>query len=214
MNRRSVGLIVNILMLGVAAIAYPHLPAQVPTHWDMHGNVNGTMPRFPGAFLASLIAIALWFLMPLLRRIDPRRSSYERFDATFYLIVNIMAVMLALIEGLTLAVSLGVDVNMTRTILFVVGLMLVVLGNYLPRIRSNWWIGIRTPWTLESEEVWRKTHRFGGRTFVAAGVVTILSTPLPQEVSSVVSIVAMVTAGLVPAVYSYVAYRGEQKRHA
>jgi uncharacterized membrane protein len=204
MNKRSIGLIVNIVMLIVAAIAYPHLPAVVPTHWDM--------TKFPGAFLPSLIAIALWFLLPLLRRIDPRSASYEKFDATFFLIINIVALMMALLQGLMLAIGLGAHVDMTRSMLFGAGMMFAVMGNYLPRIRSNWWMGIRTPWTLDNDEVWRRTHRFGGRTFVIGGIVTMLSVALPAEAASMIAVPAMIVAGLLPAVYSYVIWRTEPSR--
>jgi uncharacterized membrane protein len=210
--KRSAGLIINIIMLVVTALLYAKLPAIVPTHWDMHGEVNGTMPKFPGAFLPSLVAIVLWYLLPLLRRIDPRRASYEKFDATFFLIINIMALLMALLQGMVLAIGLGAQVDMVRTMLFGVGLMFAVLGNYMPRIRSNWWMGIRTPWTLDNEEVWRRTHRFGGRMFVAGGIVSMASVILPSEAASMIAVTAMIIAGLTPAVYSYVIWRTEPTR--
>jgi uncharacterized membrane protein len=212
MSRRYAGLLINVVLLVVAALVYSRLPARVPTHWDLHGDVNGTMPKFPGAFLASLIAIALWFLLPLLRRIDPRRASYEKFDATFFLVVNLVCVLMAVIEGLTLAVSLGMRVDMTRSVMLAAGVMFVVLGNYMPRIRSNWWMGIRTPWTLDNDEVWRRTHRVGGRAFVGAGIVTIVSTLLPGEASLTIGVAAMVVAALIAVVYSYMAWRDEPTR--
>jgi uncharacterized membrane protein len=212
MSRRYAGLLINVVLLVVAALVYSRLPARVPTHWDLHGDVNGTMPKFPGAFLASLIAIALWFLLPLLRRIDPRRASYEKFDATFFLIINLVCVMMALIQGLTLAVSLGMHVDIVRSMMLAVGVMFLVLGNYMPRIRSNWWMGIRTPWTLDNDEVWRRTHRFGGRMFVAAGLITMISTLLPSQASAMIAITATVIAGLTPVVYSYLVWRSEPSR--
>lgn len=212
MTKRSAGLIINIIMLAGTAMLYNRLPAIVPTHWDMHGNVNGTMPKFPGAFLPSLIAIVLWVSLPLLRQIDPRRASYEKFDATFFLVINVVSLMMALLQGLILSIALGARVDMVRAMLFGTGLMFVVLGNYLPRIRSNWWMGIRTPWTLDNEEVWRRTHRFGGRMFVAGGIVTMLSVILPKEAASTIAVIAMIIAGLVPVVYSYVIWRNEPTR--
>jgi uncharacterized membrane protein len=212
MSRRYVGLWINVIMLVVAAALYSHLPDRVPTHWNFEGDVDGTMPKFPGAFLPSIIAFALWFLLPVLRRIDPRRSSYEKFDATFFLIINLVCVMMALIQGLTLAVSLGMHVDIVRSMMLAVGVMFLVLGNYMPRIRSNWWMGIRTPWTLDNDEVWRRTHRFGGRMFVAAGLITMISTLLPSQASAMIAITATVIAGLTPVVYSYLVWRSEPSR--
>lgn len=212
MNKRAAGLIVNLIMLAAAVVAYPHLPAEIPTHWDFHGDVNGTMAKFPGAFLPSLIALGIWILLPLLRGIDPRKASYEKFDATFYLIINVVVLLMALLQGLMLAVGLGVHVDMLRAMLFGVGLMFAIMGNYMPRIRSNWWMGVRTPWTLDNEEVWRRTHRFAGRTFVMGGVITMLSVALPGEAARVIALVSMMIAGLVPVVYSYVIWRHEPSR--
>jgi uncharacterized membrane protein len=205
-----VGLVVNVALLLLTAVLFSRLPEQVPTHWDMSGAVNGTMPRFPGAFLASGLGVVLWFALPVLRRLDPRRAAYERFEGTFYIVVNTIALVLALVQGLTLAYMLGVQLDMVRSLLFGVGIMLIVIGNYMPRLQANWWMGIRTPWTLESDEVWRRTHRFGGRMFFAAGIVTVLATPLPTEAASLVSIAAIVVAAVVPAVYSYVVWRSER----
>jgi uncharacterized membrane protein len=215
MMKRYIGLVVNVVLLVVTGLLFTRLPAQVPTHWDLHGNVNGTMPRFPGAFMASGIAIALWFLLPALRRIDPRRAGYARFDGTFFIVQNLLAVLLAVIQALTLAILLGMNIDMSRSIVVALGIMSMVLGNYMPRIRSNWWMGIRTPWTLENEEVWRRTHRVGGRTFFAAGVMCVLSALLPIEAAGVISVTAMVAAGLIPAAYSYFAWRSlKESPHA
>ena len=205
--KRSIGLIANLVLLAIVGLVYTRLPDQIPSHWDMQGNVDDTMPRFPGAFLPSLMGVALWFLLPVLRRIDPRRKGYERFDGTFHLVVNAVALVMAVIQGLTLAVSLGMKVDMVRSLLLAVGVMFMVLGNYMPRMRSNWWMGIRTPWTLENEEVWRRTHRLGGRMFFVAGLVTVAAQLLPVEAASIVATVAMTTAAIVPAGYSYFAWR-------
>ncbi|MBV9107877.1 MAG: SdpI family protein, partial [Gemmatimonadetes bacterium] len=101
-----------------------------------------------------------------------------------------------------------------RTTLAGMGLLLMVIGNYLPRIRSNWWMGIRTPWTLESERVWRDTHRVGGRTFVAGGLLCAIAAFLPEPFSTFVPSAALALGALIPVVYSYVAYRRETREHA
>ena len=211
MNKRWVVVAVNVVLLGIALLFYPQLPERVPSHWDLHGKVDGTMSKFPGAFLGSLMSLAVLLLLPLLRRIDPRRASYEKMEPTFYLVVNIVALMLAMVQGLTLAVSLGMRIDMLRAMLFGAGLMFVLLGNYMPRLRANWWMGIRTPWTLDSDEVWRRTHRLGGRLFVGAGAVTMVATLLPREAASAIAAVSITTAALIPVIYSYLVWRTERR---
>jgi uncharacterized membrane protein len=111
--------------------------------------------------------------------------------------------------------TFGWRVNAGRTPMIGIGVLFMVLGNYLPRIRSNWWMGIRTPWTLESETVWRETHRLGGRTFVVSGAVATLASLLLQPPASVfVTMAALGVGGLVPVVYSYVIWKREHAGRA
>jgi uncharacterized membrane protein len=205
------GLIVGV-MLAAVVVAWPWLPENVPTHWNIRGEVDGRMPRFPGVFLAPAVALGMWLLLPLLRKLDPRRENYERFDETFWLVVNVLLGFLAAVHALLLAAAVGWPVDVARWLVALLGVMMIVLGNYLPRVRSNWWMGVRTPWTLESERVWRDTHRLAGRTFVAGGVLAVGSALLPIAARFWVVVVAIMAAALVPAVYSYVLWRRERRQ--
>lgn len=210
MSKRWVGPILIVGMLVFTLAVYGSLPERLPSHWNMRGEVDGWSSRAQGAFMAPVLAAGFWLLLPLLRRVDPRRSHYERFGETFWVVVNIVVLFLAAVHVLVLGAGLGWRVDMTRAFLVMLGMMLIGLGNYLPRVRSNWWMGIRTPWTLESETVWRQTHRVAGVTFVAGGVLTLLAALLPGAASFVVGMTAMMGGALIPTVYSYIAYRREQ----
>lgn len=184
------------------------LPARIPTHWNFRGEVDGWSPRWPGAFLVPAIALALWLLLPFLRRVDPRRENYERFDETFYILLNVMIAYMAVIHVLTLGSAVGWPVDVARVMMALIGVTFVALGNFLPRVRSNWWMGIRTPWTLESERVWKETHRVAGWTFVAGGSLAILAqlvVPHPWRVA--VSFIGLMAGGLIPVVWSFVLWR-------
>jgi uncharacterized membrane protein len=194
-------------MVLFTAVVYSRLPAELPTHWNIRGEVDGWSSRPVGALMLPVIALALWLLLPLLRRLDPRAEHYERFDATFWLLVNVLVMFMAAMHVIVLGSGLGWPVDVSRAVLVLVGLLFMALGNYLPRLRSNWWMGIRTPWTLESEEVWRSTHRLAGTTFVLGGVATVIAAVLPTPAAFPLAFVAMSVAALVPVVYSYVAYR-------
>ncbi len=207
MTRRWLGPLVLAASLVFALVVFPSLPARIPTHWNIRGEVDGWAARWPGAFLLPLTGVGIWLLLFVLRKIDPRRSHYDRFNETYWLILNLMSVYFALFTVLSLGVALGWPIDMTRAVLLSVAVLFIALGNYLPRLRSNWWIGIRTPWTLESEEVWRKTHRLGGRLFVIGGLVAVVGALLPPPFQVVVAMAGLVLAGLVPVVYSYFAFR-------
>jgi uncharacterized membrane protein len=213
MSRKWLGPVLILLAFIGTAVVYPDLPAQVPTHWNWRGEVDDTAAKFPGAFTGPLILAGIWVLLPLLRRIDPRRRNYERFDETFWVVLNVLALGLVLLQAAVLGAALGAPFEMGRLVLGGVGILFLALGNYLPRLRSNWWMGIRTPWTLESEEVWRRTHRLGGRTFVLGGLACVLGAlVLPVAVAGALGLAALMFAAIVPVVYSYVIWRQERRR--
>ncbi len=211
MSRRWTGPLLVVAALAFTVAVWPSLPQRMPSHWNINGQVDGWVAKGPAVFALPVIAGLVWLLLAGLRRIDPRRENYERFDATFWLLANIITSLLVLIHVMALGAALGWPIDMGRVWPVLMGLMFVVVGNFLPRIRSNWWMGIRTPWTLESESVWRATHRVGGRAFVAAGLVSIAAVLVPPPAGFWVAIGALMVGGAVPVAYSYVAWRREQR---
>lgn len=209
-TRTQGGLIAGVMAVATIA-AWPWLPERIPSHWNIHGEVDGWTSRFPGAFLMPGMALAMWLLLPVLRKLDPRRANYERFDDTFWLVVNALLVFFAALHALMLLAAVGFAVNVGRWVMALLGVMFMVLGNYLPRVRSNWWMGVRTPWTLESESVWRETHRVAGRTFMVAGAIALATVLLPTAVGFWIALGAIVLAAFIPVGYSYVLWRREKR---
>lgn len=207
MKSRWLGAAVTAVMWAFALGVYARLPQRIPSHWNLQGEVDGWMDKPWGPFMQPAIATLMLGLLWLLPRIDPRRANVEHFAEDRRLIVNLIILFMAVVQGATFAHALGWPVQVDRVILAAIGLLFVGLGNYLPRIRSNWFMGIRTPWTLDNERVWRATHRVGGRTFVAAGLVMALAALLPEPLREWTAGAAIAVAVAVPLVYSYVAYR-------
>jgi uncharacterized membrane protein len=213
MTRWWLGGILILVMLAVSLAAYPYLPEQVPLHWNFRGEPDRWGSPLVGAFVMPLSAIGVWLLLLGLPRIDPRRANYARFGETYWRVVNLSMLFFVFLHGIALAASLGWNVAMDRVIWLAVGLFFVALGNVLPRVRSNWWMGIRTPWTLDSERVWRETHRVGGWTFVVGGLITMLAAALPATAAPWVALGGLTLAALVPVVYSYLSWRrGDPER--
>jgi uncharacterized membrane protein len=211
MSRKWIGPMVLLAGLVFAAVVYPSLPARIPTHWGMDGEVDGWSDKMPGAFLPLLIGFAVWLLLLGLRRIDPRNRNYESFDGTFWILLNVLALFFTALTVVTLGSALGWPIDVDRMILAGVALLFLVLGNYMPRLRSNFWMGIRTPWTLSSDRVWNDTHRVGGVTMRIGAIITLLALPFRPEIRMAIAIFGLVLAGFVPAVYSYFAWKREQK---
>lgn len=207
MRSRWLGPVVVVLMVVFLAVVWHSLPERMVVHWGLSFQPDGWGSRLWGAGSFPLIALGCWLLLPLLRRIDPRRRNYDRFDPTFWIVVNLVVLLVAFMEVAVVGYNLGWPIDMGRTVLLLLGLLFVTLGNYMPRVRSNFWMGIRTPWTLSSDYVWRETHRVGGRVFVAGGLITIAAAFLPPALAPWVALGGLLVGGFVPVVYSYVIWR-------
>jgi len=209
MKGRYFGVCLLLVAAALAAtlVAWDHLPARVPLHWNAHGRVDGYGPRWmllaagPGAMLAEL---AIFAALPAL---SPKRFALESFTRT-YLRIMLAAVALAgYITAVLLWAALTGDADVTGALLAGVSVLVVVLGNVMGKVRRNFFIGIRTPWTLASERVWHATHRLAAKSMVAAGILGI-GAALLGGIAGIVAWMAIVLAGvMVPVVYSFVHYR-------
>jgi uncharacterized membrane protein len=208
--RKWIPLLIVIAAFAATASVYPSLPARVPTHWNMAGQPNGWSSRFWGAWMLPLILIAMWVIMWILPAIDPRGSNYAKFRPAFEAIIIALMLFMLGLHIVILRAGLGYPARMERVVPLGVGILLIVIGNLLPRARPNWFVGIRTPWTLSSDRVWEKTHRLGGRLFVAAGVISVLAAILSAHWAHVVMIVAMLIMTFTVVIYSYVEWKREQ----
>lgn len=194
-----------LIAMGVAIWLYPRLPAHVPSHWDLAGNVNGYMSRFWAAAFPALSVLALAGLTWLLPVISPQRFRIEPFANVF---VGLMLVVQASVLVIGLCILLGgagFALPTEKVAMLATGALLMVLGNYMGKLRRNFFIGIRTPWTIASEATWERTHRFGGRLFMLAGVLVLV--PAALDAPFWVPIACIFAAALIPVGYSYVIYR-------
>lgn len=208
--RKWIPLLIVAAAFAASAVVYPSLPERVPTHWNFEGEVDGWGSRVWGAWMMPLTIVLVWALMRWLPSIDPRRSNYAKFGSAFEsIMIAVMLFMLA-IHAIVLRAALGYPVAVDRMMPLGVGILLAVIGNLLPRARSNWFVGIRTPWTLSSERVWEKTHRFGGRLFVIGGVLIAVAAIISPSSARWVLITVAVACSLGSVVYSYVEWKKEK----
>ena len=169
--------IIIALMFAVSLWAWGQVPAgaQVPIHWNASGQPDDYGSKFMGIFLLPLVSIGIVALFSLIRYIDPKRANIERsaaaFRATLY---GMLCFMLALHVAAMLNI-VGYTFNLGYVAAPAVGIMFIVMGNYMGKIRRNYMFGVRTPWTLASELSWNKTHRLAGKLFVGAGLLIVLA---------------------------------------
>jgi uncharacterized membrane protein len=198
-----------IISFGVAFWAYPQLPEQVASHWNAAGEVDGQISRFWGAFLMPVIAAVMWPMMVVLPVIDPRSKNIDRFSEEFDQLIFGLFVFLLYVYGLTLYWNFEHRFNLGQLMMPALGLLFILVGRMVAKAQSNFTAGIRTPWTLSSERVWRETHDLGGKLFIGAGVISLAGFFWPEQAIYLV-LVSVMGAALITVVYSYFSYRREQ----
>jgi len=194
----------------LAATLYGRLPATVPTHWNWAGQPDGFLPKPLGAFLLPLVAAVTWAVLAVLPALSPRGFSMERFRGTYDVLRTTIVGFLVLVAMAQLLVAAGWRLRLDVVIPVAVGLLLAILGNYMGKVRRNFFVGIRTPWTLASEEVWLRTHRVAGKLFAAAGVLVAAGGLLGAGVWVLPLAVGVAALGSVAV--SYVYFRQVERR--
>jgi uncharacterized membrane protein len=189
----------------MSALLYRRLPERMPTHWNIRGEVDAYGSRPFGAFLLPAMMGGLFLVFLALPAISPRGFRFDRFHAVWGIFQTAILGFLFLVHTLVLSAAMGKRVDMTRVIEAGIGLLLAVLGNFMGKITRNFFVGIRTPWTLASEEVWMRTHRLGGKLFVLAGLMTFVLALAGAGPTAIAFVVG--GAALAPVVASYFLYR-------
>jgi uncharacterized membrane protein len=173
------GILVAIFFL-VAAYYYPVFPEKVASHWNAQGEVDGYMSKFWGIFLMPLVAVFITLLSLVLPKIDPLKKEFEKFKSSFYVFIDVLLLFFLYIYILTILWNTGTQFNMTRAITPAIGVLFIVVGWLLKNARQNWFVGIRTPWTLSYKRVWEKTHQLASKLFMVSGVLALLGFFFPD----------------------------------
>lgn len=208
--KKEIGALLIILLMAVAgAIIYPDLPEEIPMHWNIAGEVDSYYPKsLFSVFLLPGITVLILLLMLFMPYIDPKKERYGQFQGAYRIIRYSFVFLMAFIFTITMGAALGYDfIRIEKLVPGGIAILFIVIGIVLPRIKTNWFVGIRTPWTIENEEVWKKTHSLGSVMFSAAGVLTLFSLFLPPVWSFSVMFASIMAAALIPAAYSYFLYR-------
>src|SRR5574342_216381 len=151
MKKHWFGLILLALIIIGTAISYPYLPQQVGIHWNYKGVPDDFVQKLYGAIFLPGIMLILYIITILLPKIDPKKANYQRFQDTYYLIMNVILTFLFLLQVVQIATSLG-KLNPAYVVPELVGLLFILIGNFSPKFKHNYFIGVRTPWTLASED--------------------------------------------------------------
>lgn len=195
-----------IISIGFAFFAYPHLPDRVPTHWNIHGEVDGWSSKEFGAFFFPLFALGIWLLLIVIPLVDPKKANYQHFISAYKWIRWAIVTFMLTLGPVTLLVPLGYNINIGKVVTIGVSLLFILLGNFFGKIKHNYFLGIRTPWTLANEEVWRRTHRMAGFLWVGAGILGVISAFIPPQIGFWVFMLAILGSTAITFVYSFLLF--------
>lgn len=209
---RLLQILMLLALFAAAAILYPQLPERVPTHWNFAGQVDQYSSKLFGTFLLPGVALLLSILFPIISRIDPKYRNYANFAHAWEVFQLAFVGFMAYLFAIQMYASFHPEASwlVGRAVMFGIGVLLILLGNYMGKIRQNFFVGLRTPWSLSDPEVWTKSQRFGGWCFVLGGLAIIVESILWKAITIVfLAILAFVI--LPPIVYSYLLFHWKQK---
>jgi len=210
---RSLFLSVLFLLMLFAAYLWlrPHMPAIIPTHWNAQGRINGYMTPLKAVLVPMIVIAGLALLTVVLPVISPRGYGIEPFASVFAVVMLAVQAFVLLIALTMLLNGAGYPTHLPMVAMVGLGLLCMLMGNYMGKLRKNFFAGIRTPWTLANDEVWERTHRMAGWLFVLAGVAIVIAAFMAASIMWAICL--LLAAAFIPAIYSYVIYQRVQGKH-
>lgn len=207
---RLLSIVVVVAIFAFAFAYFPDMPQRMASHWNAAGVADGFSGRFVGLFLIPFISLAVFLLLVFIPRIDPYRENVRKFQSTFDLFILVFVLFFAYLEGLIVFANLGHPIDMVAGLIPPFAVLFLALAYLLRKSRRNFFIGIRTPWTLTSDRAWEKTHKLGSILFAIAAVLS-LGGLLFRKYAIFFILVPILAVAIIAVVYSYVVREAVKK---
>ena len=200
-------LLIVAIPLGYLAYVWNSLPQTVPLHWNFKGEIDNWGPKSHLIWVIGLLSVISYGLLTVIPFIDPKKKiqnmGQKFYNLKFFLVLFMSALSVFIIYSVK-----NQSMHHTNFLFIGLGLLFVILGNYMKTIKANYFIGIRTPWTLENETVWKKTHELGGKLWFIGGLLIVISClAFDQEWSSKIFISIVIIISVIPILYSYILFK-------
>ena len=200
--------LITLIPIIAGVILWDKLPDMVPSHWGVNGEVDGYLSKPMFVFGMPLIMVALILVGSIATATDPKNANHGK--KSLVLVYAIVPALSIILSTFTYCSALGVDVPMLNLVVAVVGIVLIFVGNYLPKCKPNYTIGIKIMWTLNSDKNWVATHRFAGKVWFVGGVIVAISALLPTGILPWVAFAVFAITALAPVIYSFVYFKNHQ----
>lgn len=196
-----ISLCMMLIPLAIGLFYFDKLPDFIPTNFDLQGNVRSYETKFKALFATPIIMIfGQMFLVFMLNK-DPRKKFQS--DKLYIISLFIIPVITTITTSISIMYTFNSKINIARVLSIFIGFMFIITGNFLPKAKRNYTMGIRTPWTLDSDYVWEKTHRLGGYTFVVGGILLLIASLLLKTESNIIFFILIFIPSIIPPIYSY-----------
>lgn len=202
--------VIILLPICFGLMMWNSLPDRMATHWNFAGEADGWSSKAVAVFGINGLMLAAHLACVLFTLADPKNKGQSQ--KVIGMVLWLCPLISLVVSGLIYGAALGLEMNVNLQASVLCGCLFIIVGNYLPKTRQNYTIGIKVPWALHSEENWNRTHRFAGRLWVAAGVVMFLTVLLPQSWLWPVLMGAIFIPAFLPMAYSYWIYRKEEEK--
>ena len=191
---------------------YPQVPEQMATHWNSQGEVDGYMSKLWGLFFMPLVITGLVIMLMVIPRIDPKKENIVKFREYYDGFIVILILFMVAVHLQILLWNTGIKISPNAVLPLGIGLLFYYIGILTENAERNWFIGIRTPWTLSSDRVWKRTNRLAGKLFRIAGIAAIFGAFFPEFAIYFILVPVIFVAGFT-VVYSYIEYQKELKEN-
>ena len=199
-------ILLTVVSLLLSLTVFSSLPEQIPAHWNVHGTVDRFAPKLT-VFIFPGIIFLITILFQFMRRTDPNSDNYDKFQREYHRYTFVIGLVFFAVQIMTIAAAFRMDFNVNLIFCLGIGSLFIFIGNLLPKTKHNYFIGIRTPWTLADEQNWFRTHRLAGKIWVLGGLIVALTALAPESFQVPVFLTILAVMVVTPFVYSYTEFR-------
>ena len=206
MKQSKSSILLTVVSLLLSLTVFSSLPEQIPAHWNVHGTVDRFAPKLT-VFIFPGIIFLITILFQFMRRTDPNSDNYDKFQREYHRYTFVIGLVFFAVQIMTIAAAFRMDFNVNLIFCLGIGSLFIFIGNLLPKTKHNYFIGIRTPWTLADEQNWFRTHRLARKIWVLGGLIVALTALAPESFQVPVFLTILAVMVVTPFVYSYTEFR-------
>ena len=204
-------LIMIIITFAISFYFYPQLPERIPTHWNFRGEIDGYSNKLSGILIMPIMNLVMYVMFLFLPALDPKKENYKLFESTYIYFRYLFLIFFICMHIMIIAAALGYMNDTGRLVMLGVSLLFMLMGNVMGRLKHNYFVGVKTPWTLANEEVWTKTHRLAAKLWTAGGLIGAVLAALNFNPGWIFLII-LILPSLIPVVYSYIIFNRLKNR--